>query len=449
MARRLPAGCALVAVAMSVSISFPAPAYPEDGVKRLTVNECVSIALEKNISLLMARERKSYAANRRKEALGVALPDVSLSGAYNYQGNIAKYDMGDGKSLSFAPEHNYSMDLSVSQWVYSSAVSAGYEAAKLLEKAASEGYESARLNVAAAVKLKFYGALFARDVVSSAQEAVERGRSHLKDVADRKAVGLVTDYDVKRLETSLAEAGANLSSAKNEYARAVADLVDTLALDPMAGVELAGGLAHEPFETPLAGAVESARQNRPDLSAARKNHEAAKNVTTAYKSELLPSVRAFGGLKRSNSEFLNDGGFGWRSDWNVGVKVDMSLFDGGERSSRVSQRLSEEEIARLESENAERQAVLEVKTAHDELSRAGESVLAQAKNMEYALETYRIVSERSKLGMATHLELLDAHTALTGAGVNHSRALFEHMAAKTKLLRAMGVLDTGGSKGEK
>lgn len=449
MARRSLSGCAIVAVSMFFFILSPSPSYPEDGAKRLTANDCVSMALEKNISLLMARERKSYAENRRKEAFGVALPDVSLSGSYNYQGNAAKFDMGDGKSLSFMPDNNYSMDLSVSQWIYSSAVSAGYEAAKLLEKAASEGYEAARLNVAAAVKLTFYGAMFARDVVSAANEAVERARSHAKDAWDRKAVGLGTDYDVKRLETSLAEAGANLSSAKNEYAKAVAGLVDMLGMDPMTGVELAGELAYEPFETPLARAVESARQNRPDLRAARKNHEAAKNITTAYRSELMPSVRAFGGLKRSNTDFQSDGGFGWRSDWNVGVKVDMSLFDGWERSSRVSQRLSEEEIARLESENTERQAVLEVKTAHDEISRARESVEAQAKNMEYAQETYRIVSERHKLGMATHLELLDAHTALTGAGVNHSRALFEHMAAKTKLLRAMGVLETGGNKGEK
>jgi outer membrane protein TolC len=443
MARRLFADLAIVAVVLFFSISFPESAYPDDGAKRLTVNDCVSIALKKNITLLMAHERKSYAENRRKEALGVALPDVSLSGSYLYQGNVAKFEMGEGKSLSFMPDHNYSMDLSVSQWIYSSAVSAGYEAARLLEKAASEGYESARLNVATAVKLKFYGAMFARDVVSSASEAVERASSHAKDARERKAVGLGTDYDVKRLETSLAEAGANLSSARNEYAKAVADLVDTLALDPMTGVELAGELAYDPLEIPLASAVESARQKRPDLGAARNNYEAAKNITNAFRSELTPSARAFGGLKRSNTEFQSDGGFGWRSDWNVGVKVDMNLYDGGERSSRVRQRFSEEEIARLESENAERQAVLEVKTAHDDISRAGESVLAQMKNMEYAQETYRIVSERRKLGMATHLELLDAHAALTGAGVNHSKALFEHMAAKTKLLRAMGVLDMG------
>lgn len=443
MARLFCADRVVVGVAMLFSLSFSAPAYPEDGVKRLTVNDCVAMALGKNTGLLMARERKLYAQDRRKEALGVALPDVDISGSYNYQGNVAKFEMGEGKSLSFMPDNNYSMDFSVSQWIYSSAVSAGYEAAKLLEKAASESYEAARINVAAAVKLKFYGAVFARDVVSAAKEAVERARSHAQDAHDRKAVGLATDYDVKRLETSLAEAGANLSSAKNEYAKAVADLVDTLALDPMTGMEPAGELAYEPFETPLAKAVESARENRRDLDAARKNYEAAKNITTAFKSEMMPSARAFGGLKRSNSDFHSDGGFGWRSDWNVGVKVGMNLYDGGERSSRVRQRLSEEEIARLESENAERQAVLEVKTAHDELSRAGESVLAQAKNVEYAQETYRIASERRKLGMSTHLELLDAHVALTSAGVNHSKALFEHMAAKTKLLRAMGVLDTG------
>lgn len=434
---------AIVAVAMFCFILLPPPAYPDDGVKRLTVGDCVAVALKKNTSLLMARERKGYAQDRRKEAFGVALPDVSVSGSYLYQGNVVKFDMGEGRSLSFSPDHNYSLDFSVSQWIYSSAVSAGYEAAKLLEKAASEGYESARINVTAGVKLKFYAAMFARDIVSAAKEAVERARSHAKDAHDRKAVGLSTDYDVKRLETSLAEAGANLSSAKNEYAKAVADLADTLALNPMDSVELVGELAYEPFETPLAKAVESALENRPDLGAARKNYEASRNITTAFKSEIMPSARAFGGLKRSNSDFHSDGGFGWRSDWNVGVKVDMSLYDGGERSSRVRQRLAEEEIARLESENVDRQAVLEVKTAHDELGRAGESVLAQAKNVEYAQETYRIASERRKLGMATHLELLDAHVALTGAGVNHSKALFEHMAAKTKLLRAMGVLDTG------
>ncbi len=443
MTRGLSVGRMALAVAMFFSISFPASAYPEDGIKKLTVKDCVSMALEKNTSLMIARERKSYAENRRKEAFGLALPDVDMSGSYTYQGNVVKFEVGEGESLSFSPDHNYSLDLSVSQWIYSTAVSAGYEAAKLLEKAANEGYEAARINVAAAVKLKFYAAMFARDVVTQAAEAVERARSHAKDAGDRKAVGLATDYDVKRLETSLAEAGANLSSAKNEYARVVADLVDTLALDPMTGVELAGELAYEPLETPLAKAVESARENRPDVNAARKNHEASKNITNAVKSEMTPSARAFGGLKRSNTDFHSDGGFGWRSDWNVGVKVDMNLFDGWERSSRVRQRLSEEEIARLESENAERQAVLEVKTAHDELSRAGESVLAQAKNVEHARETYRIASERRKLGMATHLELLDAHAALTGAGVNHSKALFEHMAAKTKLLRAMGVLDTG------
>lgn len=443
MARGLFAGRAVLALAVPVLLSFPAPARSEDAIRKLTIGDCVSMALEKNTGLLIARERKSHAESRRKEAFGLALPDVDVSGSYTYQGNLVKFDMGEGHWLSFSPEHNYSMDLSVSQWIYSSAVSAGYEAARLLEKAAGESYEAAKINVAAAVRLKFFAAVFARDVTAQAAEAVERARSHAKDAEDRRAVGLGTDYDVKRLETSLAEAAANLSSAKNEYAGAVADLVDTLALDPMTMVDISGELVYAPMETPLDEAVESARENRPDLAAARKNHEAARNITNAVKSEMTPSARAFGGLKRSNTDFHTDGGFGWRSDWNVGVKVDMNLFDGWERSSRVRQRLSEEEMARLESENAERRAVLEVKTAHDELSRAVESVLAQAKNVEYARETYRIVSERRKLGMATHLELLDAHAALTGAGVNHSKALFEHMAAKTKLLRAMGVLDTG------
>lgn len=401
------------------------------------------MAMERNTAYLMARERKIHAENRKHEAFGLALPDVDFTGSYTYQGNLAKYELAPGQYISFMPEHNYLVDISVSQWIYSSAVSAGYEAAKLLETAAGQSVEAARINVLAAVKLKFYAALFARDVMAASEEALNRARSHAKDAEERKAVGLVADYDVKRFETSLAEASANFASARNEYARAISDLMDTLAIDPSVRLELAGELAYEPFDIPLDKAIESARERRPDVKAARKNYEASKNITTAARSELLPSARAFGGYKQTNSDFRADGSFGWRADWNVGVKLEMSLFDGMERASRVRQRISEEELARLESENAERLAVLEVKTARDELARAKESVEAQAKNVEYAQETYRIVSERRQLGMATHLELLDAHVALTGAKINHSKSLFDHLAARTKLQRAIGATDDG------
>ena len=67
MVRGLFAGRVVLAVAVCFFLSFPAPAYPEDGIRKLTIKDCVSMALEKNTSLMIARERKNYAGNRRKE----------------------------------------------------------------------------------------------------------------------------------------------------------------------------------------------------------------------------------------------------------------------------------------------------------------------------------------------------------------------------------------------
>jgi len=424
------------------AVVFAGKTAPAAGTEKLTIERAVAIALTGNDKLAVARMSRDRAAHRKKEALGLALPDLTLSANYTREFMNPELEFF-GETFKLKPDESYALNASLEQYLYSGSVSAGYRAAgRLLERAGSD-VGAARNDVIALVRSRFYEALFTRELIVVNQESVGQLRSHLSDSKEREAVGLNTAYDTLRFETRLAEALPELLSAKNAHHRAVLDLLDTIGADPLAPVEIVGELTFEPMAVLLESALASANERRPELAAARQSIMAAEEISRAARGEQLPTVKTFVNYRVANSAGLGDQ-TERMDDLSAGVKVEMNLFDGRERSSRVAQRRVDASIARIESDRIRRRVAIEVKTAHDELKRAGEFVQSQVKSVDLAGETYRIASVSHAEGVVTQLELLDAQLALTRAKINHGKALYEYLLAKTRLERAMGVIEPDG-----
>ncbi|MGK7346116.1 MAG: TolC family protein [Candidatus Nitrospinota bacterium M3_3B_026] len=429
------------ALAAALAILPLAPfAAAQDGPLRLSMESAAAIALEKNTELAIARMEERTARQRRKEAFGAALPDLDVSANYTYQGNVQEVEFG-GMSFQFQPDHLYTADARLSQYVYSGAVAAGYRAAGHMSAAAEKSAAAARNDILTEVKTRMYGAIHARRVIEARQEAVEQLRAHLEDSRDREEVGLNTSYDTMRFETQLAQARAELVAARNEHSRAVSALLDSLGLSPLEDVVIEAGLESDPPRVSLDEAIARAEANRPEIIAARESQRAAEETASAVESELLPTVKAVGTYRYSNMAVALDGQSEWRSDWSVGLALEYNLFDGRERASRIARRRLEEDMARLRAEKTVRGVLMEVKTAWEELERAREFAASQRENVGYAEQTYRIAAERREEGMGTRLELLDAQLALTNARINQSRSLYEVSLAGARLERAMGVVE--------
>lgn len=395
--------------------------------------------MERNTDLALARGEQGRAAAQEREALGLALPDVTLNGRYQREGKNPELEFF-GQRFRLKPDESYALNAELNQYLYSGAVSAGWRAAQRAAVAAGQSLEAARQEVIAQVAQAFYLALYTREVIRAHEESVAQLEEHVKDSRQREAVGLNTSYDTLRFETRLAEARPELLSARNGHARAALALMDLAGLDPLSRVEFDGVLAFNPRETPLEEAVAAALARRPELAAADGRVEVAGLIAEATASEQLPSVQAFGRYSASNNPGLGDVNQ-WQDEWNVGVKMEMSLFDGRERSSRLERRRVEALMERDRRQAARRRVMIETREAHDELARAAEFVRSQEKSVEYAQETYRIAVAAREEGMVTQLELLDAQLALTRAKINHHRSLYEHAVAGIKLRRAMGVMD--------
>ncbi len=412
----------------------------DSGVVKLTIEDAVRMALEKNSSILRAGNELQRAKSVRDEAISLALPDIDLTASYTHFGNIPKAELF-GETIKLSPDEITTVNLGVSQRLYSGAVMAGLRGAKhLVASAESERY--VRINdTSANVRILAYTLLLDKEIIAAQEESVIRLSSHVKDSRERQEVGLNTSYDTLRFETSLAEATPKLIQARNNYASTMTRLLDLIGADPTGDLELSGKLEFTPTEVSLFNALETSLQKRPEIISARENFQVAHEYLMAAYSESMPSVRAFGDFIYTDSAGDISGGNEWRDEWNAGIKLEMNLYDGGGRSSREKQKLLDKSNADIEFERVERMVKLETRIAYDEMKRATELIKSQEKSVEYATETFRIAKERHGIGMLTQLELLDTELSLTNAKIIRSRSLYEYLVAKVKLERAMGVLE--------
>ena len=404
----------------------------------IDLNAAISLAMEKNTNFAVTRNEEEKAKSFKTEAIGVALPDLTLSATYTHFGNVPKATFGD-QELQLQPDDDMTFNLNVHQWIYSGSVGAGLRGAKHLVAAAVARTAAVKNDTIAIVTNGHLAALFARELVLVQKESVRQLRFHVKDSKEREAVGLNTSYDTLRFETRLAQAIPALIEAKNGFEKAKSALMDILGVDPLRRVKVVGHLAYNLYPVTHEEAIKKALQTRSELTAADENLKVAGEYVLAARGETMPKVNAFGNYNYTSSPGDLSGEEKWRDEWNAGVRVEMNLFDGKERSSRLKRKILERENARLQKERVERMITLETKTAYNEYERAGEFVVSQKKNVAYAKETYRIAKERLAAGMTTQLELLDNQLTLTRAKGDYSRSLYEFMTAKSNLLRAMGV----------
>lgn len=411
------------------------------GFKELSMERAVFIALKRNTDLHMAEEQMKMAGIRKREVFGRALPDFDVSTTYRYEGNVQKYELAPGQSFQFQPDDNYSVNAKLEQWIYSGSVGAALRGAKHYMAVARARLKTSENDIITDVKRKFLTALFTREVITAHEASIEQLKSHVADSKSREEVGLNTAYDTMRFETRLAEETPKLIAAQNDHIKASAELLESMGTDPFIEIELVGSLDSPPSEIPIKKSIITALENRPEVKAVKENTYVAREAANAEKSSQFPTVKAFGDYTKANSSPNAYGGFDWRDDWNIGVRLEMNIFDGKERSSRYKQRIADQNIAWLQNEKTRRAILVEVKTAHNNIKRAEEFVKSQIKNVEYAQESYRIAAERAKEGMATQLELMDAQLTLTNAKVNRSRAYYERSMAQVMLNRAIGVIE--------
>ena len=334
---------------------------------------------------------------------------------------------------------------SVSQEIFDfGRIAANAAAADASIVVANHSSEAARLDVELAVEEAYFGVHAAKGVLQASEDAYERGKTH-RDLAKAGVQsGLRSPIELTRAEATLAQYDIGRIRAKGGLVIAQSVLAASIGAPEMA-VDVSGVAPAAPELPSLADAIRSAAAKDPLLQEAIARLAVQERRTTAIGAALRPNLfvtgtisgRA-GGDAPSGTGKVPDGS-GLLPDvpnWDVGIVLGWTLFDGvtfaARTASRVAESARKEEIALYR----ERE-VAAVREGYVRVSVARDAVPALQDAVGGAVANYAQADARFRAGLGNAVELADAEELRTGAEVQLALGLFEVARARAVFGRAI------------
>jgi outer membrane protein len=272
------------------------------------------------------------------------------------------------------------------------------------------------------------------------ERALERANTHVADVKQRLAAGLVPPNEVASAEAQasrqrmlLIEAGNQRDLVTSDLARLTGESV-LRPIEPAETLE-AGAVPHADLQAMIAEAQASrserqALEHRIDAAEARRGAASAGN---------RPTIALAGGYDyaRPNPRIFPRADR-WDDSWDASINLTWSLWDGGRIKAEIAEAAASETAARQRLSEFDSVVALEIRQRLLEIESGRAAVAAAQDAVRSAEEARRVVSERFTAGVVTHTEVLDAQVALLQAELDRTRALANIRLAEARLARAVG-----------
>ena len=179
---------------------------------------------------------------------------------------------------------------------------------------------------------------------------------------------------------------------------------------------------------------------RPELRLLQNAIDMSRQNTKLVRSLYLPHVLLTGGYSLSNPNLFNGFQKRFTDLWNVGITVQVPIWNWGEGKYKVRASKTATSIAQLEMDDARKKIDLEVEQNRLRLKDANKQLATAHKNMEAAEENLRCANIGFKEGVMTVTDVMTAQTAWQTARTAIIDAEINVKLAQTGLQKALGIL---------
>jgi outer membrane protein len=406
---------------------------------RLGIADAVRVALAYNQGLQQVVQEKDVANGEILQAYSEGLPTVDFSADYTRMDKTPTISLGT-TSFPAGQERIYTAQFTITQPLFNGAAVPAIRGARIFRYMSDESVRQAVQDVVLRVAQDYYRVLLAQELYKVQQSALAFAEANLKDVQEREVQGVAIRYDELRARLEVSTVKADLIRQHNARSRALTTLLRDMGASQQSKVDLTGELAYQPLEPTFEKAVEIAFRNQPAVIRAaldvRLQHEVLLGLWASYLPKLDFWALAGGGKPDPHNPLLNK----WENQWQSGLRLTWTLFDGLKREGKILQQKAVERQSAITLSDTEQRLLQDVKNALLDLADADQLVRSQQDNLQQANEALRLVEVGARQGVNTELEMLDARSALTRARGLYYQALYAHVTARLELQRALGVI---------
>ncbi len=413
----------------------------------LTLEQALSIGLEKNYGIRIAREQVNQLANDVTPGNAGMLPNVNVDAARNYTVTNVNQTFQDGRVLatSGVKANSYSLGARLDWTLFDGmGMFLDYERLGKLKEIGEEQYRLQVEAMLADITVTYADLVRQQVLLDVLNESIGISRDRLKIAEDKFDVGSGARVEVLQARVALNE---DESAAQNQQValRGTQILLNTLlGREPEEEFMAADSIALA-REVDLAGVLADAMAENPRVMIARHNADLAQLNTRLIFAERFPVVAGNLGYTMTGSE--NQAGFFVEQNnkgLNYGLTARLPLFNGFNVNRRAQNARIGEKIAALELEEVVNQVSAEIQQIYTAYQNALQLIDLEQENLLVAEENAAIALDRFLLGTYTPVELREAQRALLDTESRLLSARFNAKASETRLLQLAGrVLGQG------
>ena len=445
----------------------------------ITLEQALEIALGENISVKVADleiKRTEYA---KKGAYASLFPQIDLTGAY--QRTIKKqvmymdFDMSsltggaagsgagtgaEGEAAGSAGSESSSSSSSTSGGGLEvgrlNTLNAGVNAAMPIINAqlwqslkisgldvelAVEKARASRLDMVTQVKNAYFAILFAKEAFNVYKEVYENAVKNLEEAQIKFAAEKVSEFEVIRAKTSVANAIPNVYNAESSLILALWQLKAVLGVDLDLNLDVAGKLndysEHMFYDIHQHDEI-SLDRNSTMKQLAIQAEQLAENIKIQKYANIPTLSLAFNFAMTSMANDVKFNEFKWTPYSYAALSLNIPIFAGGKRYQAIRQSKNQYQQMQLQQLNTERQLKISIRQSLNTMEMNMKSYYAAQDAVAAAQKAYDIASASYKVGRGTLLELNDAQLALTQAQLSESQAVYNFVVAKSQLEQTLG-----------
>ncbi|MGQ9618947.1 MAG: TolC family protein [Candidatus Aminicenantia bacterium] len=411
----------------------------------LTLNESIRIALEKNPNLLAMQKRIDEAKSQEHSALAGFLPKLDLSAMKTVEEKLFTIEIpsfipGQPPTVAkfdFTKDYQYTLRMTQTIFTGGKLISS-YNQARLNTDLTKELERQTKQDLIFEVKKAYFGVLLSKEILRVSESALSLAEKNLERTKKLLEVGVASRLDQLRAEVQVANLKPQVIRAKNALELAEAGFKTLLGLKPDDVINLKENLTYKPVEIEPERIFFLALEKRPEINQLKIQKRMSQEMLKLAIASYIPNVAVAGD-------------FNWRADrfafskrdlenyYTINLVVTLPLFDGFSREAVISRSKAGIERSEYLLKGVKQSIALDVKNAILSFKEAQETYESQKANITQAEETVRIAELNYEEGLATYLDVLSAHMALTEAKTNLAQALYNYNVALAKIERAVSV----------
>lgn len=425
----------------------------------LTLQECISIALEQNFGIRTSQNDVLLKKSGLKSAYGSFLPTLNYNGSWNRTNSISTSDGGvvyvqgvpvpvsaytkETTSNRFNTSLNSSLNL-FNGWTDVNTLNRS----QATLNASQNNLQRMKQQVVLQVYSLYFNIMRTFQLLKVSQNTVEFSRQQFEKIQESANLGAVSITNVYQQQAQLAQDELALTQAQNNYDLAILNLLSYLSAPANARVQITSAdvsteidsMDHINLRQSLQNPeqlVADALQKRPDYHSARENVNSANFSLKSLKGGFLPALSSSIGYNLNSQQFnkLPD-----NRNLSWGLTVSYPLFSQLRTSTAVEQASINLDNALEQLKEIKRGIQVDINQAILGLDAAYKSFLSAQRSAAYQMTNLRLIQERYNLGANTLLDLLFATNNYFNAEMTRINASYQYLYSKKQLEFALGAL---------